>query len=114
MSGDDGKRVFRNGPDGTSVDEGQSTQGPSSDGPSLTERTVHEMTFSTHMISLNAMAMMYMGELGETDVDKDGAQHLIDTMVMLREKTQGNLTADEARLLDSLLYDLRLKFVGLS
>ena len=114
MSGDDAKRVFRSGPDGTSVDQDQSQQATSEDGPDLTERTVRAMTFSTHIISLNAMAMMYMGQLGDGDVDKEGAQHLIDTMAMLREKTQGNLSTDEARLLDSLLYDLRLKFVGLS
>lgn len=114
MPGDDAKRVFRSGPDGTAVDESKAEKAAPSEGPDLTERTVREMTFSTHIISLNAMAMMYMGQLGDGDVDKEGAQHLIDTMAMLREKTQGNLTADEAKLLDSLLYDLRLKFVGLS
>jgi hypothetical protein len=112
MAGDDAKRVFRATPDGTAVAE-EKTAAQDGKGPDLTERTVREMTFSTHIISLNAMAMMYMGQLGEGEVDKDGAQHMIDTLAMLREKTQGNLTADESRLLDSLLYDLRLKYVGL-
>lgn len=111
MSKDDAGRVFRATPDGVTEEQAEA---PKADGPDLTERTVHAMTFSTHIISLNAMAMMYMGQLGDGDIDKEGAQHIIDTLAMLREKTQGNLTADEARLLDSLLYDLRLKYVGLS
>lgn len=102
------KRVFHAGPEGTAVSDDAADTAPD-----LTERTVREMTFSTHVISLNAMAMMYLGQIEGGEVDRDGAQHMIDTLVMLREKTQGNLTPDESRLLDSMLYDLRLKFVAL-
>lgn len=104
---DEKRRVFHAGPEGTAVKEDAPT-----DGPDLTERTLREMTFSTHVISLNAMAMMYLGLIEGGEVDRESAQHIIDTLAMLREKTQGNLTADEARLLDSILHDLRLKFVG--
>lgn len=98
----DSKRWFRSGPDGeTAVEEG-----PDGDDP------VDEMTFSAHVLSLNATALMFLGEL-EADVEPDraAARHIIDTLVMLRGKTEGNLSKGEARLLDSLLYELRLKFV---
>ncbi len=39
------------------------------------------------------------------------AQTLIDTLGMLAEKTAGRLDADEQRLLDQALTELRLKFV---
>ena len=39
------------------------------------------------------------------------AQQTIDTIEMLREKTRGNLNEEERKLIDSLLYELRLKFV---
>lgn len=109
---DSKQRVFHAGPEGTVADDKRDGADPGKT-PDLTERTVREMTFSTHVISLNAMAMMYLGQIEGGETDRDGAQHMIDTLAMLREKTQGNLTADEARLLDSILYDLRLKFVEL-
>lgn len=107
---DDDKRVFATDAEGrTRVEDARDT------GDDARERALREMTFSTHLISLNAMALMNLGLLGEGDdmppPDREAARHVIDTLAILREKTQGNLTADEQRLLDGLLYDLRLKFV---
>jgi hypothetical protein len=42
------------------------------------------------------------------------ARQTIDTLEMLQAKTRGNLEADEAQLLESLLYDLRMRFVEAS
>lgn len=39
------------------------------------------------------------------------AKHNIDTLGILQKKTSGNLTSEESKLLDSLLYDLRMKYV---
>jgi hypothetical protein len=39
------------------------------------------------------------------------AKQTIDILALLRDKTKGNLAPDEAQLLDSLLYDLRMKYV---
>lgn len=85
-----------------------------SDGADLTDRALRAMTFSTHIVSLNAMALMHLGHIEDAEVspDREAARHVIDTLSMLREKTQGNLTPDEGRLLDSVLYDLRMKFVA--
>jgi hypothetical protein len=44
----------------------------------------------------------------------DTARHLIDTLGMLEEKTRGNLTADEQRLLQVTLTDLRVRYVKAS
>ena len=43
--------------------------------------------------------------------DLGTVRHIIDTLVMLRVKTQGNLTVEEESLMDSLLKDLRLAYV---
>ena len=40
------------------------------------------------------------------------AQQTIDILGMLQEKTKGNLTEEEARFLDNLLVDLKLRFVA--
>jgi len=39
------------------------------------------------------------------------AQQTIDTLEMLRDKTRGNLDDEERKLIDSLLYELRMRFV---
>ncbi|MGO8791072.1 MAG: DUF1844 domain-containing protein [Terriglobia bacterium] len=45
--------------------------------------------------------------------DMPNAQRTIDLLQVLQEKTQGNLTAHESRLLDDVLYELRMTFVEL-
>ena len=39
------------------------------------------------------------------------AKQTIDILVMLRDKTKGNLTAEEAKFLEALLMDLQMRFV---
>lgn len=73
--------------------------------------------FSTFILSLSTSALYQMGlvsdpESGHTIAPNPVlARHSIDTLEMLREKTRGNLDDNEAKLLDSLLYELRMKFV---
>jgi hypothetical protein len=77
---------------------------------------VPEITFPTFLMSLSTQALALLGEVpdpvaGAVEVDLIGARQLIDILAMLRDKTRGNLDADEAALLDHALYDLRMKFV---
>ena len=72
--------------------------------------------FSTHILSLASSAMCALGAMpapgGETmTLDLDAAHHLIDVLGMLQEKTKGNLDESEQKLLQSLLYDLRVAYV---
>jgi len=75
--------------------------------------------FGTFVLSLGSSAIMHLGELpaeegGTGKKDLPLAKHTIDILSMLQAKTKGNLTAQEDRLLESLLYDLRLRFVSAS
>jgi hypothetical protein len=47
----------------------------------------------------------------KTETDPDQAKHFIDMLGVLEEKTRNNLTPDEQRQLDALLFELRLHFV---
>lgn len=72
--------------------------------------------FHTFILSLGSSALFHMGELDSPDgqpgpVDLPLAKHTIDVIAMLEEKTKGNLSAPEANLVESLLYDLRLRYV---
>jgi len=76
-----------------------------------------EVTFTTFVMSLNTAALYHFGELadpetGKTNRDLMLAKHTIDTLGLLKEKTAGNLTGDEINLLETVLYDLKLRFVN--
>lgn len=75
-----------------------------------------EVTFPAFVMSLNTSALYHLGEIadpatGKSVVDFDLARHAIDTLVLIQEKTKGNLDSDEAELLKNLLYDIKLRFV---
>lgn len=75
-----------------------------------------DVNFSTFVLSLNASALMHLGII-EDPTTGSRAKHLpmakqaIDTMAMLQEKTAGNLTSDEEKMLRNLLTDLRMMYV---
>jgi hypothetical protein len=48
---------------------------------------------------------------GQRQTDLVQAADAIDLLVLLREKTEGNRTSDESRILDELIYDLQLRYV---
>lgn len=72
--------------------------------------------FATFVLSISSHIPVYLGEMadpytGKTGTDLPMAQHLIDTLAMLQEKTRGNLEKTEENLLNGLLYDFRVRFV---
>ena len=74
------------------------------------------MNFNSLIFSLSSSALLHLGEIadpqsGEKRKDIALAKHTIDTIAMLQEKTQGNLTEEEEKFLDSILTDLRWRYV---
>lgn len=61
-----------------------------------------------------ALGMMEHPVTGERGVDLQLGKHWIDVLGMLEQKTQGNLSQQEQRIMRSLLSDLRMQFVSLS
>ena len=75
-----------------------------------------EISFSTFVISLSTQALMHLGEIadplsGKVETDVTAAKQMIDILGMLREKTKGNLNSGEERLMEDILFDLRMKYV---
>lgn len=76
-----------------------------------------EASFSVLIMSIASSAVMSMGlapnpQTGENSKDKNMARFNIDLLAILKEKTKGNLTEDEAKFLDHLISDLQMKFVS--
>jgi hypothetical protein len=75
-----------------------------------------EIDFSTFVISLSTQVLMHLGEIanpvsGNVEADISVAKQMIDILAMLNEKTRGNLNANEAQLMEGILFDLRMKYV---
>lgn len=75
-----------------------------------------EVTFSTFVMSLNTSALYHLGEIADPEsggriVNFELARHAIDTLVVLEQKTKGNLTEEENELLKNIIYDVKLRFV---
>lgn len=75
-----------------------------------------EVTFSTFVLSLGSSALVQLGEVPDPDTGATAsnllmAKHTIDVLTMLQQKTENNLDDDEKRLLDGLLYEVRMKYV---
>ncbi len=78
-----------------------------------------EVSFNSLIFSLSSSALIYLGEVPDPNTKKtikdlELAKHTIDTISMLKEKTKGNLTKEEEKFLDSVLADLRWRYVKLS
>jgi hypothetical protein len=78
-------------------------------------KTAAPIDFYTFCLSLGSSAFMHLGDVplpdGSEAPDLTLAKQTIDLLGMLQEKTKGNLSDDEAKFLDHLLVDLRLRYV---
>lgn len=118
----DRRRFSTDEPEAEKKPEDQATQA-ADEQPGAEERDtgedhgpLPEVTMATFIFSLSSSALMHLGEIAEpgtnrTIVDLPIAKQIIDTLGMLQEKTKGNLDPDEDKLLRSVLYDLRMRYV---
>ena len=78
-----------------------------------------EVNFNSLIFSLSSSALINLGEIadpntGQKQKDLPLAKHTIDTIAMLQDKTKGNLNPEEQRFLDTILADLRWRYVKLA
>jgi len=80
------------------------------------DRAPPGIDFNTFILSLSTSALMHLGKLpgaeDDSTVNLAHAKQSIDCIALLEEKTRGNLTGEEERLISEVLYDLRLRFVA--
>lgn len=77
------------------------------------------LSFSVFVQSLAQQAMMQLGLIpmphtGQRDLQLEAAQDTIDVLALLKAKTKGNLSDEEAQLLEGVLYELRMTFVQIN
>ena len=84
--------------------------------PTSDHETLPSIDFATFILSLSHSALMHLGEVPDpetnvTRVELGLAKQNVDILGLLEEKTKGNLTGDEERLLAQVLFDLRMRYV---
>jgi len=76
-----------------------------------------QVSFVAFIFSLASNAAVHFGDLPDPvsnerrPPDLTAAAQLIDIIAMLEEKTRGNLSAEERQLIESVLFELRMRFV---
>jgi len=84
------------------------------------ETKVPALDFNALVLSLGSSVIVHLGEAPDPTSGQKAAPNLpmaqqsIDLLAMLQEKTRGNLTADEARFLENILFDLRMLYLQVS
>ncbi len=73
--------------------------------------------FPSYVLTYYTQGLVLLGEVPNPYTNKkeenlDAARHTIDILTLLQEKTRGNLDREEQQLLDSVLYELRMKFMA--
>jgi hypothetical protein len=95
-------------------DSSNSSASTSGNGPQ--DKNHFEANFSTLVLSIGSSAAMALGlaanpQDGKIEKDLNLARFNIDLLRMLRDKTKGNLTAEEQHFVESIVTDLQMKFV---
>ena len=94
--------------------EAEQQEGTSRKEPS--DRPMPEATFANFIASLHLQVLVMLGLVPnpatqKTEKDLQQAKYMIDTLQVIQEKTKGNLDDTEKRLLDNILYEVRMRFV---
>ena len=98
------------GPDGQPLPSVEASQEQEQEGDEP------KLDFFNYVGSLGFQAMIFLGEVPNPITNKEEknlkqAKFLIDTLVLIREKTIGNLTKEEGELINGSIYELQRRFV---
>ncbi len=109
------------GPDGQPLSSSQASKEAPTQANEDVAKTAEEpqLDFFNYIASLGFQTMIFLGEMPNPITNKaeknlKQAKFLIDTLVILRDKTKGNLSKEEDDLLNGSIYELQLRYVDLS
>jgi hypothetical protein len=112
------KRSSQLSDEDTAAQEKQADAAPA-ETPHQHEEAPFQIDFATFVMSLSQSAFYQLGEIpdpltGKKEMNLPAVHQTIDMLIMLREKTKGNLTPEEAKLMEQMIYELQMKYVAKS
>lgn len=99
---------------------GAASEEPAGSTSGATSERVLTVDFSMLIASFATGALYHLGFAADPETGRAGnldlplARQNIEILALIEEKTRGNLAADEAQLLENLLYEVRMRFVEAS
>ncbi|MHC4294265.1 MAG: DUF1844 domain-containing protein [Planctomycetota bacterium] len=101
------------------VEKGEPEAGEAAAEGQPAPRQIPPASFSALVTTLGTQIFLSLGGVEDPKtkqryVDLDLAKHQIDILVVLEEKTAGNLTDQEKKLLDQVLYETRMQYVNVA
>ena len=96
--------------------EPKKEEAPPSEKPPEKEAALPEISFINLILSLSTSVLIQVGEIQDpmtqqAEKNLPLAKQTIDLISLLQQKTKGNLTPEEEKLMESILYDLRMRYV---
>ena len=93
--------------------------GQTKEQPKQERQELPQIDFVTFILSLASSVQVHMGLMpnpgtGKMEKNLSLAKQTIDILGVLQEKTKGNLSPEEDKLLEGILYELRMKYVELN
>jgi hypothetical protein len=77
--------------------------------------TESQKKFINFLMGIATQALYLMGVIeGGPEKDLDGAKEMIDIIELIKERTDGNLSPEEQKAIEKIIYDLEMKFVQIS
>lgn len=103
-------------PSSPSAEEAAQAARAADDAAAREDFQLPKVDFATFVLSLASSALVQLGEVpnpesGNNEQNLPVAKHTIDILAMLHEKTGPCLTPEESRLMEGVLYELRMKYV---
>jgi hypothetical protein len=98
------------------IKEEPKVEGAAEQDSSAQQGPLPEIDFTNFMLSLSTSALIQLGEIQDPFTQKSAknlplAKQTIDLIGMLKEKTKGNLSPEEEKVIEYVLYDLRMRYV---
>jgi len=98
------------------IKEEPKVEGAAEQDSSAQQEPLSEIDFTNFMLSLSTSALIQLGEIQDPFTQKSAknlplAKQTIDLIGMLKEKTKGNLSPEEEKVIEYVLYDLRMRYV---
>jgi len=117
---DDKKRVDKDWKNRVEQEKEQNAKGEEPGRAAGAQRPpVPEASFAVLISSFATQVYIFLGEIdnpmtGKRERDLNQAKFTIDLLEILRDKTKGNLTEEETKLIDGMLFDIRMRYVRVS
>ncbi len=82
----------------------------------IDEKKLYEIQFVQLIFSLKTSAIMQLGKVanpltGKIERNLNEAKYTIDMLNMIKEKTKGNLTSDEQKIIDDAVFEMQMNYV---